>query len=138
MKNMVLNAELIARRFHHGQFRRNGSTPYITHVERVVKRLERFIPGREIIAAAWLHDVFEDTNCTVGHLEAEEIPAEVITAVLVLTKQDGMKYAEYLNRVKANHIARRVKIADMIDNLSDTPTEGQALKYANGLTFLIS
>ena len=41
---------------------------------------------------------------------------EVVLAVSVITKKAGEDYEEYLNRVKQNPIALRVKIADMEHN----------------------
>ena len=39
--------------------------------------------------------------------------------------------------IKQNKLAKSVKIADMLDNISDKPTEKQILKYAKGLAFLL-
>jgi len=39
--------------------------------------------------------------------------------------------------VKENEIARKVKVADMLHNLSDEPTKKQILKYAQGLVALL-
>lgn len=58
--------------------------------------------------------------------------------VSLLTKdQSGLSYEEYLARVRANPIACRVKVADMLHNLSDSPTQKQILKYARGLLILL-
>jgi len=39
--------------------------------------------------------------------------------------------------VKCNELARKVKIADMLSNLADNPTDKQIKKYAKGLLFLV-
>jgi (p)ppGpp synthase/HD superfamily hydrolase len=91
-----------------------------------------------VIATAWLHDVLEDTNETSKTLYDAGIPYGVIRAVETLTKTKNVSYDEYLNGVKLNWIAKKVKVADMLHNLSDAPTDRQIIKYANGLLFLIA
>lgn len=130
---IVKLAEKIARRAHKGQYRRNGMTPYIKHPQRIVKEISG---DDEAKAVAWLHDVLEDTNVTAEELEAEGMSAPVIAAVQALTKSKGVDYGDYLAQVKANRLARKVKIYDMLDNLADSPTEKQILKYTHGLLFL--
>lgn len=119
---------------HRGQYRRDGVTPYLEHPAMVARRV-----ADDPVAAsvAWLHDVLEDTDQTAEELLRNGIPVEVVDRVVLLTKQKGMEYEVYLERVKADPIARRVKIADMLSNLSDNPTERQILKYARGLQVLL-
>ncbi len=130
-----LAAELAARA-HHGQYRRDGLTPYITHPAAVAGRVDKESP--EVVATAWLHDVVEDTSETLETLRRAGIPGSVVDAVGLLTKdQSGLSYENYLARVRANPIACRVKVADMLHNLSDAPTQKQILKYARGLLILL-
>ena len=133
--NCIALAEQIARKAHDKQFRRDGVTPYITHPEAVAKKLHN--EDDNTIAAAWLHDVLEDTSETPDSLRDAGIPEEVITAVQKLTSKNGEPYEDYLEVLKANTIARKVKVADMLHNLSDEPTTKQILKYANGLVKLL-
>lgn len=127
-------AKQIASRAHSGQHRRDGYTPYINHPAAVAAKLAG--ESKVVIATAWLHDVLEDTTETPESLRAAGIPDSVIHAVEVLTKTDGVSYAEYLSGVRKNWIARKVKVADMLHNLSDAPTERQIIKYAKGLLAL--
>ena len=130
----VALAERIARKAHATQCRRDGVTPYITHPAAVASKLK----GEEVetVAAAWLHDVLEDTSETAESLRTAGVPERVIEAVSVLTKR-GEAYGEYLDGVRRNEIARKVKIADLLHNLSDNPTEAQIVKYARGLLTLL-
>lgn len=127
-------AMLIAVMAHKGQFRRDGVTPYIEHPKAVVEKLAS--ESDAVQAAAWLHDVLEDTPVTTGELRGVGIIPEVIEAVELLTKRKGVGYTDYLAGVRGNEIARKVKIADMLHNLSDGPTERQIVKYAKGLLYL--
>jgi len=133
--NLVVTAKQIASRAHSGQYRKDGYTPYVNHPAAVAQRLGR--EDDEVVAVAWLHDVLEDTAETSETLRAAGIPNSVIHAVEVLTRADGVSYKEYLLGVRQNWIARKVKVADILHNLSDTPTERQIIKYAKGLLVLM-
>lgn len=133
--DVVERAEALARSAHAGQFRRDGRTPYIVHPQAVALR----VAGDPLAqASAWLHDVLEDTAVTEEAMRAQRIPEEVIACVRQLTKPDGADYEAYLLEVKANRLARKVKIADMLSNLADAPTDKQIVKYAKGLLILFA
>jgi (p)ppGpp synthase/HD superfamily hydrolase len=135
MHNLIALAADIARRAHHGQTRNDNITPYAAHPESVARRLR----GEDgiVIATAWLHDVLEDTAETAATLRAAGVGDAVIDAVQCMTKQPGEPYETYLARVKAHPVARKVKVADMLDNLGDSPDEKQIFKYTRGLVFLL-
>ena len=134
MTPLIQTAANLAGEAHRGHFRRDGVTPYITHPQRVAARCA----GDEIAeAAAWLHDVLEDTAVTVEDLHAAGIPREVTEVICLLTKGEGHVYEEYLEAIAAHPVARRVKIADMLTNLGDAPTDEQIVKYAEGLLILL-
>jgi hypothetical protein len=61
----------------------------------------------------------------------------IIFAVIAITKRKGEDYNTYLHRVRENPLAREVKVADMLHNISDSPTNKQIRKYSYGLLFLI-
>lgn len=133
-ESLVAKAEAFARKMHAGQYRRDGVTPYIEHPRAVANMLAE--ESEEIVATAWLHDVMEDCGVTHRDLLREAgMPMSVITAVSTLTK-GCESYPDYLEFVKANEICRRVKIADMLHNLSDSPTDRQIEKYTKGILFL--
>lgn len=74
------------------------------------------LSGEKDKIVALLHDVIEDTDVTVNDLREAGFSDEVVLAVSVITKKADEDYEEYLNRVKQNPIALRVKIADMEHN----------------------
>jgi (p)ppGpp synthase/HD superfamily hydrolase len=125
----------IAIKAHAGQYRRDGVTSYIYHVYEVAKRVNKF--DEDHICVALLHDVIEDSDITADDLLKEGVPEHIVAAVSLLTKYVGTTYKKYLIEVKANELARRVKIADMLSNLADDPTDNQIKKYAKGLDFLV-
>lgn len=131
---IALLAESLARKAHEGHFRRDGVTPYITHPEAVAKSL--FGESDDVIAAAWLHDVLEDTDVTQDALKKAGIPWWVIDSVWLLTRDEGESYDEYLHWIMQDEIARKVKVADIKHNLSDAPSEKQIVKYQKALSLL--
>jgi (p)ppGpp synthase/HD superfamily hydrolase len=129
------NLRKLVEKAHFNQYRRDGKTPYIEHIYAVEKRVSHF--GNDYRAVAVCHDILEDTKVTYSDLENEGIPENILKAVEILTKSDDISYDEYLYSIKCNELARKVKIADMLSNLADNPTDKQIKKYAKGLLFLV-
>ncbi len=67
--------------------------------------------------AAALHDVVEDSEYTLADLRARGFPRKVVAAVHALTRRPGESYEAFILRAAANPIARRVKLADLEDNM---------------------
>lgn len=132
---LIKRALELAERAHAGQFRRDGKTPYITHPLRVANRLAAKGESEEVIAAGLLHDYLEENPKFWS--QPADVPANVVYAVIALTKGEGEDYSSYLERVKENPIARKIKVADILDNLGDDPSDYQIRKYAKALLFLV-
>ena len=87
---IVEAAEFVARKHHEGVFRRDKVTPYITHVEDVVRRvIGRHGRNPVLEAIAWLHDTLEDPNAGGGYLFLQDLkdlgfPSRVTDAVVLL------------------------------------------------------
>lgn len=134
--NQAQKARILANKAHASQTRRDGTTPYIWHVAAVARQM-MYLGDEKAQAVAWLHDTLEDTTVTSDDLRSEGFSEEVITAVELLTKKEGEFYSNYIARIKSNGLARKVKIADMLANLSDRPTNKQIRKYAAALLELV-
>ncbi|OOF85720.1 HD domain-containing protein [Rodentibacter ratti] len=120
MTDLIQQAKTLAFRLHINQTDKAGK-PYIQHLQAVVDNL--IDPTEEMIAVAWLHDSVEDTE--IGLKQIKNLFGDtILLAVDAITKRKNEPYSEYLNRVKANPIARLVKIADLTHNmdLSRLPT----------------
>ncbi len=109
---LVKEAIRVAVAAHGGQVQRNGEA-YVLHPLELMMRMET--PEERMTAV--LHDVIEDTAMTAEGLREAGIPAEVVEAVERLTRRKGDDYDEYLKGVRANPLARRVKLADIAHNL---------------------
>jgi len=125
----------ISRQAHLGQTRFDKVTPYFTHVEGVANS---FDPSEEtLIQISYLHDILKDTPMTAQALLGLGINPTVVKAVVALTKVENEDYFVYLARVKKDGWSRRVKIADILYNLGDSPSRNQVKKYAKALKFLL-
>jgi (p)ppGpp synthase/HD superfamily hydrolase len=132
--SIIWRAYSLAKEAHKDQFRRDGTTRYISHPTSVETLLQKENDSTRI--AALLHDVLEDTTISETDLYIV-FPKDAIDAVVILTHKKGESYEEYLKKVKENKIACKVKIADMLHNLSCEPTQKQISKYLKGLEFLM-
>lgn len=106
------SAVKIAVEAHEGQKDKYGA-PYILHPLRVMARVGS--ESEKIVAI--LHDVVEDTDWTFDDLRKEGFPAEIIEALDCVTKREGEAYEDFVKRSAANALARRVKLADLEDNM---------------------
>jgi (p)ppGpp synthase/HD superfamily hydrolase len=106
------DAILLASEAHHGVMDKSGQ-PYILHPLRVMFQCET--QAERIVAV--LHDVVEDTDRTFDDLRNMGYSEEVLAALDCVTKRDGESYEQFVERAAANPIARRVKIADIEDNM---------------------
>ena len=128
---LVEAARLVATAAHAGQVDKGGA-PYIEHPAFVADRV-RWLSGDEVeVAAAWLHDVVEDTPVSLDAL-ASVFPARVVEAVDGLTRREGEPYFEYIERARENRVARTVKRCDLAHNLdvSRLPGGGVDLSEAD-------
>jgi (p)ppGpp synthase/HD superfamily hydrolase len=66
----------------------------------------------EMIVAV-LHDVIEDGGITIDDLRKARYSGEIVNAIDHLTQRDGEEHDQFIDRVKSNPLARRVKIADV-------------------------
>jgi (p)ppGpp synthase/HD superfamily hydrolase len=133
----------IAVEAHAGQTDKAGA-PYILHPLRLMLRM-----GNETeMMAAVLHDVVEDgAGWTFKRLAEEGMPTTVIDAVDHLTKrpEDDNSYEGFIRRAATNPVARRVKLADLEDNMDlgriSNPTErdfARLAKYRSAYALLKS
>lgn len=117
--DLIQLAAKIATDAHRGQTRWDGKTPYISHPAAVARALADQGYSENYVAAAWLHDVIEDTHLTAKDLIDQGIPQDVVTAVELLTKQEDESYINHLLVLSRHRVARTVKHADISHNMSD-------------------
>ncbi|MFA6355400.1 MAG: HD domain-containing protein [Candidatus Paceibacterota bacterium] len=148
MGNIVEKAKKFAEERHAGQFRRDGVTPYFRHLLRVVNLSQQnrqiIMCGYEredryeiLMAVAYLHDIIEDGKATRDELE-EMFGVTVAQYVKLLTHNPKKDYFEYIRKIKSfGYGVEIIKLADILDNLSDSPTEKQVKKYSKALKIFL-
>ena len=75
-------------------------------------------------AIAFLHDILEDTQLNEYDLLKAGVSDDVISAVLRMTKIDGQSYEHYIEMVRSNPLALKVKLCDTSTNLMNSIKEG--------------
>ncbi len=110
--SLLEDAIQIAVDAHRGQRDKNGAE-YILHPLRVMFRMRS---ENEMIVAI-LHDVVEDSDWTIEALRGRGFPEEILAAVDALTRRSEETYEEFVDRAAAQPLARRVKLADLEDNM---------------------
>jgi guanosine-3',5'-bis(diphosphate) 3'-pyrophosphohydrolase len=139
--HQLLDAIAFAARAHAGQLRKDGRTPYVSHVFRVctiVRNIFGFDDPR-MLTAAVLHDTIEDTTTDFDDLK-EKFGREIAEWVALLSKDkrspDRAREEDYMAALcKAPWQVHVCKLADVYDNLLDStnlPTErrGQSIQRA--------
>ncbi len=120
-------AIVFATEAHSGAFRKGGKTPYVVHPMEVAAIASGMTDDLEVLAAAVLHDVIEDTPTTAEELE-NEFGKRVADLVLADSedKKEGVPpeetwkarksaLLEYLS--KASREEQVIILADKLSNL---------------------
>ena len=134
-----------AQLVHMGQKRRD-ETPYITHPVAVYELTKTYYPTDHAAQLlSLLHDTLEDAE-SVGNVSQEEAYrmiqasihdkyalAAINNALQLMTHDKSIPYADYLQSALYDKIAGKVKISDIIHNLSTNPHPRQIMKYKDAL-----
>lgn len=102
----------IAVQAHRGQTDKAGA-PYVLHPLRMMNKVDAV--EEKIVAV--LHDVVEDTDWTFERLRERAFPEEILAALDCVTRREDETYEAFVERTKTNPVARRVKLADLEDNM---------------------
>jgi len=134
---------------YHGDQRRKTGVPYLEHL---LETLEILVEGAgvsrpDVLVAAVLHDVVEDTPCTLADVRAAFGPrvAELVNWVTIPAPGPGQDSAadkeHYLRRLRdAPPDAILVKLADRASNvqtLRNLPPDRQRSYYAQTVTHIL-
>ena len=137
---LLENAELFAKLKHAGKLKKSGTT-YSNHLENVVSRLKSLgVIDEEVLCAAWLQDILEDTETEFDEL-FEKFGRRIAVLTLSLTKTkfvidtdddstlsltkkrailEKQRKKEYAVRIKESDTdAKLIKLCDISANLGD-------------------
>ena len=125
MKNLALTYATAAHAAV-GQMRKYTDEPYIVHPIRVGAIVDKFGGTDEMIMAAYLHDVVEDTAVSIDNIQDMFGPvvARIVDGLTdVSVPEDGnravRKAIDRQHSADARYEAQFVKCADIMDNASD-------------------
>lgn len=119
----VAAAQRLAEYWHAGQVRKYTGYPYVQHCEGVAARVALVCPQPAVVAAAWCHDLLEDTECPEKAI-LYACGQQTLSIVYELTDdsapEDGNRAArKAIDRERlrtASPEAQAVKLADLLDN----------------------
>lgn len=127
MTSLVDKAREFAFRAHNaiGQRRKYVDRPYTDHLEAVADLVPSVTSDETMIAAAYLHDVVEDTPVTFDEV-ADHFGADVAYLVIYLTPVSRTKDGNRATRkaidraqiAKGDARVHTIKLADILDNIS--------------------
>lgn len=113
--------------------------PYVFHPIHLAEQMK----DEDTTVVALLHDVVEDTAYTIADLEAMGFNERVIAAIQLMTHADGVPYMDYVAKIKADPIAKAVKLADLAHNsditrmdIVDEKAQARIEKYAKAILLL--
>jgi guanosine-3',5'-bis(diphosphate) 3'-pyrophosphohydrolase len=139
------NVYKTAKAAHIGQKRRSGED-YFSHPSSVRNIIRKFYPddyAAQLVGL--LHDTFEDApgntvdtveemqELVMNSIEDKQNAVEIVDAVKALTHSKSVSYSDYVSGIINDQLVLRVKLADMLHNLSSSPGEKQKAKYANAI-----
>jgi len=111
----LADAVILAVNAHRHQADKVGE-PYYLHSLRVMTKVRT--ETERVVAV--LHDLIEDTSYTEDDLHSMGYSEEILSALDCLTRREEETYEQFIERIKPNPIARRVKLADLEDNMDLT------------------
>lgn len=121
--NLTERAYNFAFMKHRGQTRKYTGEPYINHPVAVAETLTAIQGSNEMIAAALLHDVVEDTNTTIEEIIERfgfDVGKLVANVTDVSFPSDGNRKArkakDLAHIAKASPDGKTIKLADLIHN----------------------
>lgn len=96
---------------HKQQLDKSG-IPYVFHPIHLAEQMK----DEETTIVALLHDVVEDSEYSLEDLRALGFGDSVIEAIALMTHDEAVPYMDYVAKIKANPIARAVKLEDLRHN----------------------
>ena len=96
-----------------------GGMPYVFHPFHLAEQML----DEDTTVLALLHDVVEDTPYTLADLAPMGFSQKVLEALALMTHDPAIPYMDYVAKIKANPLARAVKLADLRHNSDITRLE---------------
>lgn len=125
----VEDAVDFSRQAHGEQKRKYTGEPYTNHTEDVAREVSKYTDDLDVVRAALLHDVVEDTGVPLSEIRAKfgDRVADIVSDLTdVYTKENypdlnrkSRKILEHNRLSKASDEAKLIKTADILNNADD-------------------
>ena len=115
--SILQDAEQLAYKYFKDKKDRGGN-PYMQHL-RFVKNHCLTYDGQIV---GILHDILEDTDCSISELREVIIREDLIQAIQLVSRKQSEKYSDYIRRIidSKNINAIEVKLHDLENNMDIT------------------
>jgi myo-inositol-1(or 4)-monophosphatase len=124
--SLLDRAIIFAVRAHAGTERRGKGFPYIVHPMEAVEIVATMTPDQELLAAAALHDVVEDTEISASEIEKEFGPrvaalvaAESDVVIEDVPEEDSWHFRKTCAIKRLSSASREAKMVALGDKLSN-------------------
>ena len=120
---IVESAELFAKERYSGRTR-NDNIPHLDHLKGMVNRLKNLgIQDQEILAAAWLYGIMEETNTTFDEID-KRFGSRIAVLILALHKNENLPRdnieKQYTKQLMESPVeAKIIKLCDISTSLKD-------------------
>src|SRR2546426_12284414 len=120
----LLDSENFAKERNSSVLRKDGDTTHYEHLTGVVTRLKNLgVTDEDVLCAAWLHDIIEDTNTTFDDID-KRFGSKVSVLVLALSKDKTLPKSrqeeQHVRQLReASFEAKLIKLCDISANLKD-------------------
>lgn len=118
-------ALIFATAAHEGTFRKGSDVPYIEHPKEAADIVRTLTDDQDIIAAALLHDVVEDTDCTIEDIRTEF--GERIASIVGHESEDKREGQDPATTWKIRKI-------EFLEGLRDAPPEAKMVALGDKLS----
>ena len=115
--SILQDAEQLAYKYFKDKIVKGGN-PYMRHLNFVKNHC--MLENSKIVGV--LHDILEDTDCSISELREVIVDENLIQAIQLLTRKQSEKYSEYIDRIvnSKNINAIEVKLHDIENNMDIT------------------
>ena len=127
-RNLYGKAYLICEKVFDGKTHSSG-VPYMDHLVAVANQ---FTDDKAKVIAL-LHDIIKETDLTAMDLNNIGFPSDIVKTVLLMTRENGESYDEFINRMinSKNNMAVQVKKADLEQNMDLSNYDSVTAEYLN-------
>ena len=114
-ENLYGKAYLICERVFADKKRKSG-VPYLDYLKSVSDRFS----DDKARATSLLHNIMKETDITANDLSEIGFPSDVVKTVVLMTREPGESYDEFINRIilSNNSMALQIKKADIEQSMN--------------------